>query len=58
MAIPTKTAQGLSAGTYTVTATDAAGCKKQPPYSNEPAIRHERYTNDVTTNGGSDGAID
>ncbi|MBL0052110.1 MAG: hypothetical protein IPP29_11675 [Bacteroidetes bacterium] len=51
---------GLSAGTYTVTATDAAGCIETATFTvTEPAILGMNGTpTDVTTNGGSDGSID
>ncbi|MBL0051828.1 MAG: SprB repeat-containing protein, partial [Bacteroidetes bacterium] len=51
---------GLAAGTYTVTATDAAGCIETATFTvTEPAILGMNGTpTDVTTNGGSDGSID
>ncbi|MBK8847551.1 MAG: SprB repeat-containing protein [Bacteroidetes bacterium] len=51
---------GLSAGTYTVTATDAAGCIETATFTvTEPAVLGLSGTpTDVTTNGGSDGSID
>ncbi|MBK8847552.1 MAG: SprB repeat-containing protein [Bacteroidetes bacterium] len=51
---------GLSAGTYTVTATDAAGCIETATFTvTEPALLGMNGTpTDVTTNGGSDGSID
>ncbi|MBL0051830.1 MAG: SprB repeat-containing protein [Bacteroidetes bacterium] len=51
---------GLAAGTYTVTATDAAGCIETGTFTvTEPALLGMNGTpTDVTTNGGSDGSID
>ncbi|MBL0052114.1 MAG: SprB repeat-containing protein [Bacteroidetes bacterium] len=51
---------GLAAGTYTVTATDAAGCIETATFTvTEPALLGMSGTpTDVTTNGGNNGSID
>ena len=53
----TQTISGLSAGTYTVTITDAVNCTAIASYTvTEPPVMDVTCTStDVTTNGGSDG---
>ncbi|MDB5255416.1 MAG: large protein, partial [Chitinophagaceae bacterium] len=56
----TQNLSGLSGGSYTVTITDATNCSYNGTYTvNEPsAISITSNVSDVTTCGGSDGAID